>query len=641
MAAYQLPRGVREFASYLNGLLARLDRGGGWSGVFWQRDPDGMRACLDGREVPPWDVVEALLEDLAAAYGPAAAASERERARALYRAAHTAYDARPGARDALLDRLDVMLREQRHAAGRRAELIRLLSLPSSAEGADSLRLDLAWAEDDHDRATARCTELRARLAELDRRGAVDAGAVRSGGEPAGEEAAQRAAPAGAPVAFRDADGQGGWAAGEWRRVGRTGGEAGLPWAGEGGGAEAAGRSAPAGLPPRSTDAPRASTSAPAPPAARPARISPVHRPDASASAPAGAPLAPGVAVSTPPGVRPIHTPPAPTFHVPTPHAPAPDVPTPHASAPDAPAQGPEAASPAPGVAVPARQAAPPAPEATALAPQAVPPSPRTRATTVPHPFPGTTGPEPPGAPAKSRKRRRGSARFAGMVGEDAAAAVVLPQASPPVVPEAPTRRTPRGARFAGVGEAPAPAAGPVEVVDAGAEAAVAGAVERLARLRREGRSGEAHVLLVEAVQWPAGRFPALADALYHAGLGADWATLLWEAASLPPERLVEVAAALTAAGRADDGQQLLRQGVGRPAEQIGAAVLRLEGEGRREEAAALLDACVRVRTANEAARSVAPDPRRLVPLLLRAAQAVSAERHWDLVHALRVAGHTA
>ncbi|MFF1628321.1 hypothetical protein ACFVXV_23330, partial [Streptomyces sp. NPDC058272] len=61
MAVEQLPGQVREFARYLNGLMERLDQGGGWCGVFWQRDPDGMRACLDGWEVPPWDVVEALL----------------------------------------------------------------------------------------------------------------------------------------------------------------------------------------------------------------------------------------------------------------------------------------------------------------------------------------------------------------------------------------------------------------------------------------------------------------------------------------------------------------------------------------------------------------------------------------------------
>ncbi|MGW1809029.1 hypothetical protein [Streptomyces sp. NPDC002078] len=500
MAVDRLPGGVREFASYLDGLLARLDQGGGWSGVFWQRDPDGMRACLDGREVPPWDVVQALLEDLATTYGPAAAAAERERARALYRAALTACDARPGARDTLLDRLDVMLREQRYAAERLAELTRLLSTPASAEQAESLRLDLAWAQDDHERATARCTELQARLTELDRRGAPDTDALRHSSEPG----------------------------------------------------------------------PRRAEGAAARQATRPGVISPR-----------------------------------------------------------------QAAAPAP-------DAVPQPPRAPLSSPQTqagTPPSPQTRAGTPPPPqatTPPPAFPEPPSTPAKTRKRRRGSARFAGMVGEGDVAEA---GAAPAVMPEASARRAPRGARFAGGVPAAEPVAAPVEVVDAETGAAVAGVVERLARLRGEGRTGEAHVLLVEIAQWPAGRFPALADALHRAGLGADWATLLWEAASLPAERLAAAADALAAAGREADGRQMLRQGVARPAEQIGAAVLRLAGEGRRREAEALLDACVRVRTAEEAARSVVPDPPRLVPLLLRAAQAVSDERHWDLVHALRVAGH--
>ncbi|WP_063760136.1 hypothetical protein [Streptomyces sp. NRRL S-1022] len=202
------------------------------------------------------------------------------------------------------------------------------------------------------------------------------------------------------------------------------------------------------------------------------------------------------------------------------------------------------------------------------------------------------------------------------------------------------RRGPRGARFAGVEEAAVPERPAAAAVDEEAGAAVAGVVGRLARLRAEGRSGEAHVLLAEAARWPVGRLPLLADALHRAGLGADWATLLWEAAALPAGQLVAAADALTAAGRGDDGRQLLRQGVARPAEQIGAAVLQLDGEGREREVRALLDACVRVRTPGEAARCAAADPGRLVPLLLRAALGVSDERHWDLVHALRVAGYT-
>ncbi|MFD1662109.1 hypothetical protein ACFSL4_28960, partial [Streptomyces caeni] len=205
MAVDQLPGRVREFASYLNGLLTRLDQGGGWCGVFWQRDPDGMRACLEGREVPPWDVVEALLQDLAAAYGTAVAVQEAERARALHDASFAAYDARPGGRNALGDRLDVMLREQRYAAERRADLGHRLRSAADPVEAESLRLDLAWAEDDHERATARCAELRRRMEALDGRalrtrapgvpGAGDgrAGEVFRAGAPEGTQAA----PAGA------------------------------------------------------------------------------------------------------------------------------------------------------------------------------------------------------------------------------------------------------------------------------------------------------------------------------------------------------------------------------------------------------------------------------------------------------------
>lgn len=79
----------------------------------------------------------------------------------------------------------------------------------------------------------------------------------------------------------------------------------------------------------------------------------------------------------------------------------------------------------------------------------------------------------------------------------------------------------------------------------------------------------------------------------------------------------------------------------RPAQEVGEAVLRLAEDGRRREVRALLDAYVRVRTPEEAARSVAADPQRLVPLLLEAARGASEDRYWDLVHALRVAGHSA
>ncbi|MFM9628938.1 MULTISPECIES: hypothetical protein [Streptomyces] len=515
MALDQLPGQLREFANYLDGLLARLDQSAGWCAVFWQRDPDGMRACLDGREVPPWDVVEALLQDLAANYGTPVAAQQAERARPLHIAALAAHDAGPGARDALGDRLDVMLREQRYAVDRQAELGRLLAAATTREEAEAIRLDLAWAHDDHERATARCAELRYRIAELDRRAAGAGGGAGGGGRT--EEVV--------PVRRAETD--------------------------------AHGYARPA--------------TAPAPGDPHTPQVSPYGDPRTSPASP-------------------------------------------YADSRTAPVS--------------------PYAEAAATAPAAWNPEDAGR---------HASDDAAPASVPKQRKRRRGGARFAGMAEEEAA-----PLAVPPVeeavalpAPTPSTRRTPRGARFAGAAEEPRqrpePSARPVDAAD---RRETAEAVERLVRLRGEGRSGEAHALLVEFAYWPAARIPLLAAGLQRSGLTADWTTLLWEAASLPADRLVAAADALAEAGRTADGEQILRQGVARPAEEIGEAVGALVADGRRREVRALLDAYVRVRTPEEAARSVAPDPQLLVPLLLEAARGVSDERHWDLVHALRVAGFT-
>lgn len=241
-------------------------------------------------------------------------------------------------------------------------------------------------------------------------------------------------------------------------------------------------------------------------------------------------------------------------------------------------------------------------------------------------------------------RPRG-ARFAGF-DEDAADPVVVPEMAAPQ----PAGRTPRGARYAHADDgAREPAPGDVDSdsgsvfigPDRDGDRDTAEAVAALVRLRREGRSGEAHGVLVEAAGWPAARLPAFAGELHRAGLGADWSTLLWEAASLPPDRLVALADALAGSGRADDCRKLLRQGVARPAPEIAEAVLALIDAGREREARALLDAYLRVRTAEDAAGCAHTDPYRLIPLLLGAAQGVSDEHHWDLVHALRVAGFSA
>jgi hypothetical protein len=506
MAAERLPDGIREFTEYLRGLLARLDPSGGWCAVFRQRDPEGMRACLDGREPPPWDVVEALLRDLAAAHGAGAADAETPHARYLHTAALAAYDARPGAGEALSDRLDVMLREQKYAAERRADLTRRLASAATREQADTLRLDLAWAQDDHERATARCAEITARMTALDRRSRRPGRVRRARRDDTG------------PHVPRAHPGAGGFAAGATGPA-DAGSTAAVP--GPGGGAPTGGASVPE------------------------AGRTPAARSDGAGG----------------------------VVHDLTEREPA----------------------PAPG----------------------------------------------------ARRRRRGGARFAGVaVDEEAGPVVVPPAAAPgPPAPGSAPGRTPRGARFAGAAdegtpEEEGPRTGrPLDAVDRREAGRV---VAALARLRREGRGGEAHALLIETAYGPAARFPLLADEMRRAGLEADWATLLWEAAaSLPAERLVTTADALTAAGRADDGERILRQGVVRPADEIGRAVLALDTEARHRELRALLDACLRMRTPEDAARTAAPDPRRLVPLLLAAARGVSDERHRDLLRALRVAGFAA
>ncbi|MDN3293970.1 hypothetical protein QWM81_07900 [Streptomyces ficellus] len=209
MAQRQLPESTGAFARWLTDLTRLLDQGGGWYGVFWQRDAEGLRACLAGAEVPPWDVVEALLHDLAAVRGAAAAEAETVRGRQLHAAATAAHDRRPGGREALRERLELMVREQASAAGRGEELVAMLGrVPEGSPAAERLIHDLAWVRDDHARATARIEELGARLAALDH-AAREAPAPRQSpardavpGTPAPHETPARDAPPETPA--RDA-----------------------------------------------------------------------------------------------------------------------------------------------------------------------------------------------------------------------------------------------------------------------------------------------------------------------------------------------------------------------------------------------------------------------------------------------------
>ncbi len=641
MAAEQLPDGFREFTDHLRGLLARLDRYAGWCLVFWQRDPEGMRACLEGREPPPWDVVESLLQDLAAMHGPAAAEAELPRARSLHAQATAAFDARPGALQTLGDHLDVMLREQRYAADRRAGLTRRLAAAANHEEAEALGNDLAWAEDDHRRATARCAELTARMTALDDRTRVTSPAHTQGrfatrrtpDAASSESRGAQSAPAdrgrpSSPTPPSPAQGRGPTpsdrghgpsSAAPGRSSAPIRGGQGLSSAGDGGGPASPG----SGHGPTPADRGHGSSSA------APGRSSaPIRGGQGLSSAgDGGGPASPGSGRGPTPA-DPSHR--LPTPGSPHPH-PAPGSPHPHPAshAADRHTTAPPEAHPSPHA---ARQASDPRPHGHPAPPGPVPSELRAAQQHVPPPAPAEEA-----RPAPSRKRRRGGARFAG-VEDDGAAPLAEPAAAVPELPV--TATAARGARFAGAAAETDAEERPQERrPDAEGLREVAHLVRTLTRLRREGRSGDAHVLLNEAAYWPAVRFPVLAGEMERAGLAADWATLLWEAAAtLPAERLVAASDALTAGGRAEDGEQILRQGVVRPAAEIGHAALALADGTRHRELRALLDACVRMRTPQDAARTAAPDPGRLVPLLLTAARGVSEERHWDVLHALRVAG---
>ncbi|MFG2669763.1 hypothetical protein [Streptomyces sp. NPDC048445] len=160
MTVHQPALSLGEFAHYLRYLTRLLDPARGWYGVFCARDPEGMRACLEGTEIPPWDVVDSLLVDLATVRGDVFADRESVRAAELHATSAAAHDRRPGGRQQLVERLELMLREQAHAAQR---------LRAAHEGGAAGAVDAqaaAWARDDHERAAARCVELRRRLAAV-------------------------------------------------------------------------------------------------------------------------------------------------------------------------------------------------------------------------------------------------------------------------------------------------------------------------------------------------------------------------------------------------------------------------------------------------------------------------------------------
>ncbi|MFD3324886.1 hypothetical protein [Streptomyces sp. NPDC058701] len=515
-------RVIGQLAEYIRELTQRLDSGAGWYGEFLRRDPDGVRACVDGAAIPPWDVVESLLRDLAGVRGEEAVARETVYAGRLRAAAVAAWDRLPGGAEELRTLMAAASGQLADAERALGELTARFGRAADRAEADALGRELSWIRDDAARAASRYEDLRDRLAALPPTAPAPYAEPLTG-VPRQREAAAGAPTAAAPASAEPATGAPGAAA---RPVGRAEGRW-LRGARTSGGARYAGAA---------VFGPPAFTPPPGHPDGASAFTPPPGHPDGAPAAEAGT----------------------------GPH---------HVSDPGA-----------------------------------------------------APAPEPPPAPRGARFGRPASAHRA------AASAPV----SPPAGPAASAAPTPSAAPAAYGPDARVP--GPDRAAPAPGRSTRA-LVGDLLALRGQGRTGEAHALLCEAAAWPADRLPGLAAELGRAGLAADWATLLWEAAaSLPPERLAELAAALGGAGREADRDRLLRQGVARPAADIADAALALDAAGRGREAEALLDAFVRVRTAEEAAALARRAPQWFAPRLLRAAASLSGARRRDLAHALRVAG---
>ncbi|MFE4259182.1 hypothetical protein [Streptomyces sp. NPDC056883] len=655
---------IGQLSGYMRGLTQRLDPGTGWYGEFLRRDPEGMRACLDGAAMPPWDVLESLLGDLAATTGPVAIARETQYAAGLRAAAVGVWDRLPGGAEELRTLLASAAEQQARArAALRVLSARLAESADPAE-AEALSRELSWTRDDAARAAARHEDLTTRLQ------AVTPGPDR----PGHPSPSQQPDPLNAVPAQRAATSPGATPATAWPgpREGMRGGpQAGPPdaaWAGGPGDARGGapdwasgvGSSRMPGAAPDATpgraSAP-ASESAPTPEAAG----EPVGRAEgrwlrgarrSGGARYAGAAAPEARAAAVPPG-HPASATPLRGARFGRPARGAAD-PAPAGNpgpAQDASADGSGHAGRAHG-----------APHQPARAGSEVPDQGQQSAATG-------QGGRRPGAPAWSMGQTPGPARasdpglrphpqdeptpwptqaravgpqtdsapWAGSAsgGGPQAAAGRWAGSSPGGGPQ------PNSAQWAGSASGSGPQADSAQWAGSapggapyGVPAQVGGGfVEGLVALRGQGRSGEAHALLCEAAAGSAERLVLLGEELARAGLAADWATLIWEAASLPPARFAAVAAVLGPADR----DALLRQGAARPAAEIAEIALVLGEAGHTPEADALLAAFVRVRTAEESARLARRDPRWFAPRLLRAAEALSGAHHRDLLHALRVA----
>lgn len=154
---------IGQLSGYMRGLTQRLDPGAGWYGEFLRRDPEGMRACLAGAAMPPWDVLESLLGDLAATVDAAALAREARYAAGLRTAAAGVWDQLPGGVEELRVLLASAEEQQERARAALRELSARLAETADPVEAQALSRELSWTRDDASRATARHTDLTTRL----------------------------------------------------------------------------------------------------------------------------------------------------------------------------------------------------------------------------------------------------------------------------------------------------------------------------------------------------------------------------------------------------------------------------------------------------------------------------------------------
>ncbi|MFD9353512.1 hypothetical protein ACFWB8_02440, partial [Streptomyces sp. NPDC060031] len=145
-------------------MTQRLDPGTGWYGEFLRRDPEGMRACLDGAAMPPWDVLESLLGDLAAVRGAEFAQREARHAARLRAAAVVVWDRLPGGVEELRTLLDAAAAQRAASETALRVLSAELAETADPEQADAVARELSWTRDDALRAAARHQDLSARLA---------------------------------------------------------------------------------------------------------------------------------------------------------------------------------------------------------------------------------------------------------------------------------------------------------------------------------------------------------------------------------------------------------------------------------------------------------------------------------------------